>query len=264
VAALEAYQLELLRVQAAESNLESFLGSFLAPVRQKRQARYLLLVRTQCPYRDEVTDFDPEHLKLEVAQRLAAAQQFIQRPQAALASLETFARLAARLRQDYAGQPEPSEWLHGLSAADPVNIHNALDVTYRHTAFELALHYWEVRYVLALQQKLHLAQPNHQGHETKTEQFARWAMLTPCFIATFHSVAGFVAKKGKDTEPSYALELFDLLVVDESGQVSPEVGAATFALARKAVVVGDTQQIEPVWSVGHGRAVPAPGGYRAG
>lgn len=250
VAELEAFQLELLRMQAAESSVENFLGSFLAPVRQKRQARYLLLVRTQCPYRDEVTNFDPEHLTLEVAQRLAAAQQLSQRPQAALASLKTFAQLAARLRQDYAGQPELNEWLHTLSAADPASIHNALDVTYRHTAFVLALHYWEARYVLDLQQKLQPAHPGRRGYETKAEQFARWAMLTPCFIATFHSVAGFVAKTGKDTETSYVLELFDLLVVDESGQVSPEVGAATFALARKAVVVGDTQQIEPVWSVG--------------
>jgi len=41
----------------------------------------------------------------------------------------------------------------------------------------------------------------------------------------------------------------DLLIVDEAGQVSPEIAAGTFSLAKKSVVVGDVYQIEPVWSV---------------
>lgn len=249
LAALEAYQLELLRLQAAESSLDNFLGSFLASVRKKQQARYLLLVRTQCPYRDEVTNTDPEQLKLEVAQRLAAAQHALLRPQAALAALSTFDSLAAQLRHAYAAQPAAAPFLQALAATDAGSIHNALDVTHRHSAFILALHYWEARYVVALQEKLRPAQLTRRDYETRPEQFARWAMLTPCFISTFHSVANFVRKNAQGGEASYHLELFDLLLVDESGQVSPEVGAAAFALARKAVVVGDTHQIEPVWNL---------------
>lgn len=45
------------------------------------------------------------------------------------------------------------------------------------------------------------------------------------------------------------LKVADTLVVDEAGQVSPEVGVATFALAKKAIVVGDVHQIESVWNV---------------
>jgi superfamily I DNA and/or RNA helicase len=41
----------------------------------------------------------------------------------------------------------------------------------------------------------------------------------------------------------------DLLIVDEAGQALPDVAAASFALAKRALVVGDTDQIEPVWSV---------------
>jgi superfamily I DNA and/or RNA helicase len=41
----------------------------------------------------------------------------------------------------------------------------------------------------------------------------------------------------------------DLLIVDEAGQALPEVSAASFSLAKRALVVGDTDQIEPVWSV---------------
>ena len=41
----------------------------------------------------------------------------------------------------------------------------------------------------------------------------------------------------------------DLLVVDEAGQALTEVAAAGFAMAKQALVVGDTDQIEPVWGV---------------
>lgn len=37
--------------------------------------------------------------------------------------------------------------------------------------------------------------------------------------------------------------------MDEAGQVSPEVGVATFSLAKQAIVVGDVKQIEPVWNI---------------
>jgi superfamily I DNA and/or RNA helicase len=60
-------------------------------------------------------------------------------------------------------------------------------------------------------------------------------------------------KKGEDgknifdTPPLF--DFIDLLIVDEAGQVSPEVGTATFALAKQAVIVGDVKQIEPVWNI---------------
>jgi len=39
------------------------------------------------------------------------------------------------------------------------------------------------------------------------------------------------------------------LIVDEAGQVLPEVSGASFSLAKRALVIGDTQQIEPISSV---------------
>ena len=44
-------------------------------------------------------------------------------------------------------------------------------------------------------------------------------------------------------------DFIDLLIIDEAGQVSPDVSGATFALAKKALVVGDTQQLEPIWGI---------------
>ena len=42
------------------------------------------------------------------------------------------------------------------------------------------------------------------------------------------------------------LEEIDLLIVDEAGQALPDISAASFALAKQALIVGDTDQIEPV------------------
>jgi hypothetical protein len=49
--------------------------------------------------------------------------------------------------------------------------------------------------------------------------------------------------------PDYMYNLIDLLIVDEAGQVLPEVAGASFALGKKALVIGDTLQIEPIWSI---------------
>ncbi len=258
---LEKFQVELTRSRANESSLTLFLARFLGVVRQKRQARYRLLVQEHCPYCEEVTVYDPEQLQTEVAHRLTATKVVIQRVQAALNSLVAFDQLAAQLRQEYAGQATAAPFLAALSAAEAGSVHNVLDVTLRHRAFLLALHYWEARYVLALREKLHPAKPNHSPFEARARQYARWAMLTPCFISTCHSVAGFMKIKERG-EDGYALDYFDLLLVDEAGQVSPEVGAAVFALARRAVVVGDTYQIEPVWSLS--AALDAQNQRRAG
>lgn len=39
------------------------------------------------------------------------------------------------------------------------------------------------------------------------------------------------------------------MIVDEAGQVATSVGAGAFALAKRALVVGDVQQLAPVWSL---------------
>lgn len=48
---------------------------------------------------------------------------------------------------------------------------------------------------------------------------------------------------------TYLYNTIDLLIVDEAGQVSTEIAACSFALAKKAVVFGDEYQIPPVWGI---------------
>ncbi|UHG94372.1 hypothetical protein [Spirosoma oryzicola] len=82
-------------------------------------------------------------------------------------------------------------------------------------------------------------------------------MLTPYFVSTFYIAPRFFiyskfvtrTTSGNVYETPPLQAFIDLLIVYEAGQVSPEVGAATFALARRSLVVGDTLKIEPVWNV---------------
>ena len=76
-------------------------------------------------------------------------------------------------------------------------------------------------------------------------------MLTPCLVSTLHSLPRHFQFWGNNAA-NYMLEFIDLLIMDESGQVSPHVGAASFSLASRAVVVGDIYQIEPVTRISRG------------
>lgn len=84
----------------------------------------------------------------------------------------------------------------------------------------------------------------------------RWhrrMMLTPCAVATFASLPGKMVHSRYLSVNRYATEylfnFIDVLIVDEAGQALPEVAGASFALAKRALVIGDTQQIEPISSV---------------
>lgn len=133
-----------------------------------------------------------------------------------------------------------------------------LEVSIKHRMFLLATHYWEGRWIIATQQALKEGSLAKRGKQQVIAHWQRRAMLTPCLVSTFHMAPKFFSYSkhvGKNNQGTNLwdypplLEVADTLIVDEAGQVSPEVGVATFALAKKAIVVGDVHQIEPVWNV---------------
>ncbi|MRT92081.1 AAA domain-containing protein [Ancylomarina sp. 16SWW S1-10-2] len=136
-----------------------------------------------------------------------------------------------------------------LSRIEQIN--RILDVSFRYEAFINALHYWEAKWLIK-QRKEELI--INKGKKSKVNTFERMSYLTPLFISTFHSLPGFCSYMSKTSDdwiqkPIY--ELFDLLIVDEAGQVSPEIAVPSFSLAKQALVVGDIHQIEPVWTIAY-------------
>ena len=134
------------------------------------------------------------------------------------------------------------------------------DCGVRFDLFRLATHYWEGRWICAMEELLPKIDRDltRSGNPRtgKTAVVPRWRrrmMLTPCMVSTFATLPGkmTVSKPSGDGtfENEYLFNFIDLLIVDEAGQVQPEAAGGAFALARRALVIGDTQQIEPIASL---------------
>ncbi|MFL0107923.1 AAA domain-containing protein [Tenacibaculum maritimum] len=136
--------------------------------------------------------------------------------------------------------------------------YDEIDVTLRHKVFLLAIHYWEARWLLATEEALENGTEKGTGENAVKAKWKRRAMLTPCFVATFYMAPThflYSQYQGESEEGNPLFEylplynFLDLLIIDEAGQVTPEVSIPVFSLAQKAIVVGDLKQIEPIWSI---------------
>lgn len=122
-----------------------------------------------------------------------------------------------------------------------------LDISYRYLLFWYAIHDREAEFIRRLAECD--KEEETRGREDYTERLKRLACVMPVFISTFHSLPKYMVcvDNGEWDAPLY--DSIDLLIVDESGQVSPELAIPSFSLARQAILVGDVEQIEPIWSI---------------
>lgn len=127
-----------------------------------------------------------------------------------------------------------------------------LDISLRFRMFRLAVHYWEARWLLACRVEGERLEEfaNKTGLKAVLPRWKRRMMLTPCIVSTFHSLPSHMTYQSyageNDFKTDYLFNEIDLLIVDEAGQVSPDVAGASFSLAKKALVIGDIYQIKPV------------------
>lgn len=140
-----------------------------------------------------------------------------------------------------------------IFAVDLVSKVNEInDRVNRFTLFKLATHYWESRWLIEFSQFLADGDEDKKSPIKTLRKLRRYAKLTPCFVSTFYMLPStFICYEKfegawKDIP---LLNEIDLLIIDEAGQALPEIAAAGFALAKRALVVGDTDQIEPVWRI---------------
>ncbi|MBL1377676.1 AAA domain-containing protein [Zobellella iuensis] len=147
----------------------------------------------------------------------------------------------------------------GLATLDEVD--QALDVTLRFALFQLAVHYWEARWLLDCHECEEELARQAQGKEktglkSVRPRWKRRMKLTPCIVSTLHSLPGHMTYSVFEEEgqfsQQYLLNEVDLLIIDEAGQVAPDIAGAAMALARRALVIGDVHQIKPVCNLGRG------------
>lgn len=127
------------------------------------------------------------------------------------------------------------------------------DTGLRFRLFQLATHYWEGRWLMEME-AAGKGLNDLRRKKGRVQQEARWRrrmMLTPCAVSTFYMLPGEFQFVRHDDGfiPDYLYNFIDLLIVDEAGQVLPEVAGAAFSLAKQSLVIGDTLQIEPIWAV---------------
>jgi hypothetical protein len=130
------------------------------------------------------------------------------------------------------------------TAADALEV---VDRLTRVRAFQLATHYWEGRWLEEMREQLDSGYRETKSRPRQEKRWRRYAKLTPCMVSTLFKAPSFFTCWAAAQERRLPLLSFiDLLIVDEAGQVSPELAGAAFALARRALVVGDTEQLQPV------------------
>lgn len=179
------------------------------------------------------------------AAAVGVLRQEIARGEALMAALRSAAQAWDTAAAPYAGNAAVKD----LAAVD-----GALDTQLRFDVFRLATHYWEGRWLLDMKALLpELDKEKRKNGRVAVE--ARWRRrmkLTPCAVSTFFMLPSLFKVQryeGGEFLADYLYDAIDLLIVDEAGQVLPEVAGAAFTLAKRALVIGDTMQIAPIWSI---------------
>jgi DNA polymerase III delta prime subunit len=136
-----------------------------------------------------------------------------------------------------------------LDECSIIQLNELIDTRLRYIQFWLAVHYYECRWL----EKENYITEKQRGNNYKNvieSLYTRLAMITPCMVMTFFMLPKqFKVYNANEKVKTYLYNFIDLLIVDEAGQVSPEIAAASFALAKKSIVVGDEKQIPPVWGI---------------
>lgn len=139
---------------------------------------------------------------------------------------------------------DTKEYEVALDQLEVKKLNNLFDCKIRYIEFWLAVHYYEAVW-LSEELNREDTMTDSPTKKSLTILFERMAMLSPCMVMTF-----FILPKqfyySENNLTHYMLNYIDLLIVDEAGQTSPEIAAASFSLAKKAIVVGDEKQISPV------------------
>jgi len=138
--------------------------------------------------------------------------------------------------------------LYDYASTGNSNLLNYLDVSLRQQLFLYAMHYWEARWLIDLQQRLNQTQGYAVNHsrEAKEKYWHGLAMLFPCFVTTLQTGPGFFTYCYQYGDWRYLVDFIDLMIVDEAGQVNPALAGGMLALAKKALFVGDIQQLQPI------------------
>ncbi|TBW57425.1 hypothetical protein EZI54_07135 [Marinobacter halodurans] len=127
------------------------------------------------------------------------------------------------------------------------HLDRALDQTCRRQLFEMAVHWHECQWLYQMRDVLHEKQRSGRSFHNVDQALNRRAMLAPVLVGTFYTLPRQMTFWDAIEQREMALtDRADYLIVDEAGQAGIEVAVPTLALARKGIIIGDTEQLDPV------------------
>jgi len=236
------HQKEVLKFYS-EAPFWMLLFSWFKPVKSRLEARMqFFLLERNSPYKGKPDDL--KAFNKFIREQVDPLDQQISTLEKEKEQINDFIKERENARNTWL------EWCnrHGVSS-NAENPNTEIDKNLRYKAFRLAQHYWEARWLLERHQEIEERFQQNQSVQNQQKKWRRYAKITPCNVSTLYMVPRFFNAFRGEYQPLY--NFIDWLIVDEAGQVTPEVAAPTLALAKKAIVVGDLLQIEPVWSIGH-------------
>lgn len=231
-----------------QRGLLTTLLMWLPPVRKQAQRKTRRLLQG---WQLELSDYSDDRVERWLDEQVSQQQAHRK------ALTDNHKQLLA-LQQDHANAEQALEnWLQQhspetlFSTTLSARVIETCDRQLRFQLFKLASHYWEGRWLQDTDTLLTKGDQREFYPDKVIGKLHRYAKLTPCMVSTFYMQPAIVrAWKAGCSFP--LLGKLDLLIIDEAGQAVPDIAAASFALAKRALVVGDTEQIEPVWSIPEG------------
>lgn len=216
--------------------------SFLPFVRKKRNLKAKIYAKENDFFQYfHIDNMDAERFLSVIEDEKAIVSASIQQYDAFKKASEEYVMALNELES---GIPPQSEF---------IDIDRKADTQIRFKMFLIATHYWEGRWLMDMEnliEKDHLNKIDWTFKNIRENNWKRRMKLTPCAVMTSYMLPNYFScsRKIHDNlnKVDYLFNFIDLLIIDEAGQVSPEVAGAGFSLAQKALVIGDTKQIPPI------------------
>ncbi|WP_273209042.1 DEAD/DEAH box helicase family protein [Marinobacter subterrani] len=147
-----------------------------------------------------------------------------------------------RVLEKFAQSDVVAKWL--------TQMETELSRQWRSDWFWLALHVREGEWLMSVEKTLRAQDPDKRTQDKVIRRLQRQACIAPVLVGTLHRLPKVLTywDIGQQSELPL-LNILDMLIVDEAGQCSPDVAAASMALTKRAVLIGDREQLAPVWSL---------------
>ena len=226
--------------------------SFLPLIAQKRLLKANLYLKSLWPFGSQQPKWKIiDEITLFISNQINAIEPLIEENQRVIENLEKLINELEKCQENWGLALRHLDIKENTKTIDLEQADSIADTKIRFKIFLLTTHYWEGRWLSKMEELLPtLSQWLRKTGKSIIEE--RWylrMMLTPCVVSTLYTLPKYFKYVGANYVNDYLYNYADLLIVDEAGQVLPEVAGASFALSKKALVIGDIAQIEPIWAI---------------